>query len=334
MPAVAVPAAIGLGTSIFGGIMGSRAANKAGQLQYQAAQDAMKQMRDALAQTNPQIQSAADQAKADALAAAREAGVNLTGTAAAAGQGVTDAATRANQFLSPFVQAGGDAVTNLAQLMAPGGLLSQRFDLNAMQTMDPGYQFRIDMANKALQSSAAAKGGALGGGALRSLQSQSQNLASSEMQNAFDRWRAQNQDIFGRYNTMATMGMDASGRAGTNLMNAAQLAGGWNVGAGQQAGNWLTQGTQYGGTGQMNAANSIASNTMNTYRTIADLMTGGAAAQAAGTVGSANAWQGALSGVANVGNQIGGYYNQKNMLDWMQQNPGVFANPSLRTNMI
>jgi len=310
--------------------MGSNAASKAANLQYQAAQQAMKLIQGSLAPTNTGIQTAADQARADAVAAAGTAGTNLTGTAAAAGSNLIGAAGDANAFLNPYITAGQGAITNLAQLMAPGGALTQQFGLQQMQQNDPGYQFRIDAANKALQASAAAKGGALGGGALRSLQAQSQNLASSEMQNAFDRWNTQQNNLYSRLSGLGSMGLTAGTTAGANLMNANTTAGGWNVGAAGTAGNWLTQGTQYGGTAEQNAALNIANNTMSANRTMADLMTGGAAAQAAGTVGSANAWTGMASGLANVGNQVGNYYQQQNMLDWMKQNPGVFANPSLR----
>jgi hypothetical protein len=52
---------------------------------------------------------------------------------------------------------------------------------------DPGVQFRLDAANKALERSAAAKGGSLGGGQLRALSTLNQGLASQEYGNAFQR---------------------------------------------------------------------------------------------------------------------------------------------------
>ena len=56
------------------------------------------------------------------------------------------------------------------------------------------------------------------------------------------------------------------------------------------------------GAGQFTteATREQAQNALQTYGKVGDLMTGGAAAQAAGTVGSANAWSGALGGVANA----------------------------------
>jgi hypothetical protein len=302
--------------------MGSRAAGQASQLQYAASQKAIQEFKDALARTNPQIQTAADQARADAIAAANTAGTGLTGAASTAGANLTGAA---NTLFSPYAQAGQGAIQNLAQMMAPGGQLTQQFGLEQMQQNDPGYQFRIDMANRALQSSAAARGGALGGGALRSLQTQSQNLASSEMENAFGRWNTQQGNLFNRLNTLAGTGM----QAGQQILGANQQAGQWGVGAAGQAGDWLTQGTQYGGTAQQNAASNIAQNTMGAYKSIADLLTGGASAQAAGTMGAANAWSGALGGIGNAAGQVGNYYQQQNLLNWLRQNPGVFGNPAI-----
>ena len=67
------------------------------------------------------------------------------------------------------------------------------------------------------------------------------------------------------------------------------------------------------GAGQFTteATREQAQNALQTYDKIGNLMTGGAAAQAAGTVGSANAWSGALGGVANAAGQVGGYYQDQ-----------------------
>ena len=80
MPAaVAVPAAISAGSSIFGGIMGSRAANKAAQTQSAAAQQQAGEFQRILSEYNPAIMSTAQQARGDVLGAAQTAGANLTG---------------------------------------------------------------------------------------------------------------------------------------------------------------------------------------------------------------------------------------------------------------
>jgi hypothetical protein len=52
------------------------------------------------------------------------------------------------------------------------------------------------------------------------------------------------------------------------------------------------------------SANQQAQNSINGARTIADLFTQKGNAQASGTIGSANAWTGALNGVGKVANNI------------------------------
>jgi|GEM_PF-753799 len=326
MPAVAIPAAVSLGTSIFGGIMGSRASNKAAQTQYNASQQAIQRFMDSLKETNPLIQSAADQAKADVTGAAGTARDRLLGTAETGATGITTAADRANEFLAPYLQGGGQAFQSLMTMMQPGGDLNRNFTAADMQTLDPGYQFRIDQANKALAGSAAARGGALGGGQLKALSTLSQNLASSEMQNAFDRFRAQQSDRFGRFNTLANMGLTAGTTSGANLMDAANRAALMRTGAAQTAGGWDIGAAEYGGSAERDAAQQIASNTMGTTRSIADLMTGGANAQAAGTMGSANAWGQALGGVSNAAQGVGRYYQNQDLL---KRYP-MYRNPALK----
>jgi hypothetical protein len=79
---------------------------------------------------------------------------------------------------------------------------------------------------------------------------------------------------------------------------------------------------EWGGALQTGAAETMASNAMGAGRSIADLITGGGAAQAAGTMGRANAWSNALGGVANTANQVGRYYQDKDILS-MLKNPAI-----------
>jgi hypothetical protein len=53
---------------------------------------------------------------------------------------------------------------------------------------DPGYAFRMEEGLKALDRTAAARGGLLSGGALKGAQRYGQGLASQEYQNAYDRY--------------------------------------------------------------------------------------------------------------------------------------------------
>ena len=325
MPAaVAIPAAVSLGSSVLGGVLGSSASKRAAATQQQMAQQQAAQTQAVLNQYNPAILSSAQNAAQGATTAAQGAGGRLIDTAEAAAQGVTGAAGQANEFLQPYMQLGSQSAQTLAQMMAPGGDLNRNFTFQDMQAMDPGYQFRIDQANQALARSAAARGGALGGGALRAADQLTQNLASSEYGNAFNRFSQQASDRFGRFSNLVNMGVNTSNMAGGNLMTAANQAGGFRTNAATQAGGWDVNAAQYGGNMMTNAAQVQAQNALGAQRSIADLMTGGTAAQAAGQVGSANAWGSALGGVANAANQVGGYYQGQNLLKQLG-----YGNPSL-----
>jgi hypothetical protein len=88
---------------------------------------------------------------------------------------------RADQ--APWLQAGQQS---LAQLMAQ---MNKPFD-PSMVANDPGYQFRLAEGQKALERSAAARGGLNSGAFMKGLDRYSQGLASDEYQNAWGRNQA------------------------------------------------------------------------------------------------------------------------------------------------
>jgi hypothetical protein len=206
-------------------------------------------------------------------------GSSLLGAGAARGAGSAqaDAATRAaelqlQQFREqallqePFRQAGVRALPLLeAQRNMMPGAFTGKVDLG----QDPGYAFRLSEGQKALDRSAAARGGLISGGALKAAQRFGQDLGSQEYQNAYNR---------------ALTGYNADvAREATGYNRLAALAG-----IGQTA------------TGQIGTAGqNMASN-------VGNLMTSGAAANAAGQVGGINALTGGLSTYLN--------YNQGNSL--------------------
>ena len=85
----------------------------------------------------------------------------------------------------------------LYQGAMPGTQVSQ---LTGQQVLDqdPGAAFRQSQAQKALEGSAAAKGGLLSGSTLGALQRQSQDLASQEYGNAFNRMMQRDVEQYGR----------------------------------------------------------------------------------------------------------------------------------------
>lgn len=139
---------------------------------------------------------------------------------------------------------------------------------------DPGYDFRMAEGQKAIERSAAARSGSLNGATLKAIGRYGQDYASGEYTNAYNRF---NNDRTQRFNRLATV-----------------------AGVGQ------TAATNLGATGTQVAAN--IGNTTNNG------ITSAGAAQAAGTVGAANAWN-------STGQTLGNYYLQN---QWMKSlNPGM-----------
>jgi hypothetical protein len=128
--------------------------------------------------------------------------------------------TRADQ--TPWREAGQNALTQLTAGTAPGGDLMRSFSM-ADYEADPGYAFRQAEGMKAIERSAAARGGALSGGALRGVQRYGQGLASEEYGNAFNRYQTQQGNRFNRLAGLAGVGQTANaatGQAGSNYANA------------------------------------------------------------------------------------------------------------------
>lgn len=87
---------------------------------------------------------------------------------------------------------------------------------------DPGYDFRMAEGMKALERSAAARGGLMSGGTLKALQGRSQDIASSEYQNAYNRFNNDRTNRFNRLSSIAGLGQTANGQvaqAGQNYGN-------------------------------------------------------------------------------------------------------------------
>lgn len=324
MPAaVAIPAAISLGSSLLGGVLGSRASSKAAKIQSEAAKAAAGDLKTQLNLYNPQI-GAAGTAAAQGVTDATTAGQQGITGAVTGGQGRIDAGTaRAMELLQPYIGAGGQSLSTLMGGLAPGGDLSQKFTADMMQQYDPGYAFRMAQANKALAGSAAYRGGALGGGALTALSSLNQNLASGEFANAEQRFRAQQTDRFNRLNSLVNLGATSANQAAGYGMTGADEAARLGLTGATAGADLGYRGAMGAGGFTTGAVSEQARNALNTYGKVGDLMTGGAAAQASGVVGSANAWTGALGGVANAANQVGGYYQDKDLLKILMRNPAV-----------
>lgn len=169
--------------------------------------------------------------------------------------------TQAN--LKPFIDLGTSYINPLKDALA-NPMLTQQFSAPtaAQAAQTPGYQFTQQQGLKAVQNSAAARGLGISGAAMKGAASYATGLADSTYNDVFNR-------------ALQTFNTNYSSAA--NNVNRLQSI----VGNGQNAAAT---------NGSLGAA---------AVGNIGNTLTSGANAQAAGTVGSANAISGALNGIGN-----------------------------------
>jgi hypothetical protein len=288
-----------MGSSLFGASSASSAAKQAAAVQAQAAAAAGQKVEGAVRDSNPQITANAANASDMAL----RSGGQVIDSAGQAAAGVNTAVGGANAMLDPYAQAGSAASGTLQNGLAAGG------DFNKAPTMadlqiDPGYQFRLDQGQQTMERSAAARGGAVSGSALKDLTNYSQGAASQEYQNAFNRFETSTQNRFSNLNTVAGRGQQAAGEQGANLIGGAQYGGNittdaykTNLGA-----------NEFAGSQTYDAAKQTAANTIGGADRAAEYLTQGANARAGGIVNSANAWNQGLTGASNAAGGAGAMY--------------------------
>jgi hypothetical protein len=155
--------------------------------------------------------------------------------------------TREDQL--PFLEAGKRALTKLesAADYTPFGM--------SQFQQDSGYAFRLSEGQKALDRSAAARGGLISGGALKAAQRYGQDLGSQEYTNAFNRYQAERQARLGPLQSLAGVGQTTANQLGSfGAANAANV------------GNLMTGGaaaSAAGTVGQANAFNQGVSSYLN-----------------------------------------------------------------------
>ncbi len=107
---------------------------------------------------------------------------------------------KAAEQLSPFSQAGASATNQLSSRLSSG------FNPDDL-TQDPGYQFRLQQGQTALERSLAAQGMGQSGAALKAAQEFGQGLADQTYNDAYSRWLQQNSQLSGLSGT----GLGAAG---------------------------------------------------------------------------------------------------------------------------
>jgi hypothetical protein len=172
--------------------------------------------------------------------------------------------TREDQL--PFLEAGYKGQNKLLDLLALSdntgaqgyGSMAKNFGMSDFE-QDPGYAFRMSEGIKALDRTAASRGGLLSGAALRGATRYGQDMASQEYQNAYNRYQTNRAGILNPLqsltgqgqstaNTLGTAGQNYATNAGNAYMNAGNArasgyvgsANAWNNAIGG-ATNYLTQ---------------------------------------------------------------------------------------------
>lgn len=160
---------------------------------------------------------------------------------------------------------GANAASNAASAETTAANAAINQNNQARNAADATQQGVYQQDEQNLAPYQAAGGGVASGGALKAAAQYSQNLASGEYGNAFNRVMQSNAQRFNQLNALAGIGENA---------NQQQLYAG---------ANYANQSGAYG---------------MDTARMNSDLLTQIGNAQAAGTVGQANAYEGMASGIA------------------------------------
>ena len=181
-------------------------------------------------------------------------GSSLLGSSAASSAADTQAAAadraaqlqkeqfdRQVELQAPWRQAGERALGKLetAAEYTPFGM--------AQFQQDPGYAFRLAEGQKALERTAAARGGLISGGALKAASRYGQEMGSQEYTNAFNRYQTERQARLNPLQSLAGLGQTA-----VNQLGAAGQA--YASGAGEAGG----QAAQARASGYMGGAQAIA----------------------------------------------------------------------------
>lgn len=146
--------------------------------------------------------------------------------------------TRQDQM--PWLKAGEQALNKLIPMTD-----YTKFGMSQFQ-QDPGYAFRLSEGQKALDRSAAARGGLISGGALRAATRYGQDMGSQEYQNAFNRYQIERNAQLAPLQSLAGVGQTTAAQLGqTGAANAANV------------GNLITGAGAAQAAGQIGQANAI-----------------------------------------------------------------------------
>jgi hypothetical protein len=164
------------------------------------------------------------------------------------------------ELQTPFREAGLAGQNRLLELLGIGGTAgapgygkyaTAEFGVDKFKA-DPSYAFRMSEGMKALERSAAARGGLLSGATMKGIQRYGQDLASTEYQNAFNRYQAERAGTLNPYQALAGTAQSSANVLGQQAGALGQSLGSNIIGAGnaQAAGQIGAANAIVGGLGQ------------------------------------------------------------------------------------
>ena len=159
------------------------------------------------------------------------------------------------ELQEPWRLKGEEALNRLAAGLKVGGEFDQQFGIKDF-TADPGYAFRLSEGMKALDRTAAARGGLLSGSTLKGAQRYGQDLASQEYQNAFNRYQINRANRLQPLQSLAGVGQSAANtltsaagtlgqNIGSNIIGAGNAAAAGTVGVANAISSGVGQGINY-----------------------------------------------------------------------------------------
>jgi len=247
-------------------------------------------------------QDRADQITRDSV---RDSGRVLSDNAGDANRVISDSVQSQLEMYRPYMEAGPNALGTLQDLVKSGGDLDQKFSFGREDfDNDPGLKFILENGQKALEQSAALKGGLFSTGTVKNLVNFKEGATNQYFNDAFNR-------ALQSFNTNRT----------SSLARAQSLQDLVHVGMG---------GTAAAGGATQRGAETIGRNIFDTGRDLANIEMTGAKmrtgyadakgdAEATGKIGSANAIAGGVTGASNAAS--------KAISDWLATRKGKTPTP-------
>ena len=123
----------------------------------------------------------------------------------------------AQNQLNPYMDTGKQANSMLSDKLG-SGQLGGTFTPGDL-TQDPGYQFRLQQGEEALGRKQSAGGSVFSGAALKQAQQYGQGLADQTYNDAFNRWRQEQDSTYGMLSGQSAQGLGAANNWGGYATN-------------------------------------------------------------------------------------------------------------------